>query len=90
MKHAGWMDPESPDLLLETVGRRIKTRRLHLSLTQEEFAIKAGFLKQYANRLEAGQQNLNLRTLHRVAVALETDMSALLSKVEREMKTARR
>ena len=56
---------ESSDMLLKAVGRRIKGRRLQQGLTQVEFAQKAGFLKQHANRVEAGRKNLNLRTLQR-------------------------
>lgn len=80
MTHAPAVDTDSPDLLL-SLGQRIKSRRIQLDITQEEFAEKAGFLKQYANRVEAGRQNLNLRTLHRIAVALETSMAELLEGV---------
>jgi transcriptional regulator with XRE-family HTH domain len=70
---------DSPDDLLSLVGTTIKERRLELGLSQGEFARRAGFVKQYANRVEAGQQNLNLRSLHRIATALETTMAALVA-----------
>jgi len=76
------MKNDSPDILLEAVGRRIRVRRLQQGLTQDAFAQRAGFLKQYAYRVEAGQQNLSLRTLHRIATALETSIAGLLEGVE--------
>lgn len=80
----GGMSKPIHDPLLKSVGSSIRERRIALGLSQEEFGRRAGFLKQYANRVEDGQQNLNLKSLAKIARALSTTMAELLDGIEGE------
>jgi transcriptional regulator with XRE-family HTH domain len=61
------------------VARRISARRRELALSQEALAALLGIAVKNVQRLESGRQNLSLRTLERVASALETSPEALLA-----------
>lgn len=68
--------PEAGDLLVH-VGRRIRAIRKARGLGEAE--IEARFFNfKYLQRIEAGQVNLTLRTLERLARILETDLRAIL------------
>lgn len=69
------------DALMTEVGRRIRECRTDRGMTQQQFAKAAGMSLNYAQRVDAGQQNLSLRSLSRIAVALGVSMSSLLDGV---------
>ncbi len=71
------------DLLLLTLGQRIKALRGEASLSQIELATAAGMHKQFLNRVENGRQNASTKTLWRLAVALGIPMSSLFENVAR-------
>lgn len=62
-------------------GARIRALRLASGMSQEEFAAAAEMNSKFAWRVEAGRQNLSLRSLARVAAALGTSISELLKGV---------
>ncbi len=64
-------------MLLE-IGKRIRALREEVGMTQAQFHKAAGVSQSYAWRIEVGRQNLNVRSLARVALALNTSMSVLL------------
>jgi transcriptional regulator with XRE-family HTH domain len=78
--------PEEPrpdkDPLLAAVGERVRELREVRRMTPSEMARAAGFTQQYLWRLEDGQQNLSLRTIARIALALDVPMTALLQDIE--------
>src|SRR5690606_19584970 len=64
-------------------GDRIKARRKHLRLSQEEAAARAGVDLSYWSQLENNRiENPGLRTIQRIAQALETTMSYLLGETD--------
>lgn len=74
-------DPEegaAGDPLLMAVGARIRELREAAGLAPADFSRAAGFSLQYLWRLERGQQNLNLRSISRLALALGVEMAAIL------------
>lgn len=74
---------EAPnDALLIAVGERIRTLREVKDMAPKDFAAAAGFSLSYLWRLESGQQNLNLRSISRIALALGEPMTALLEGIE--------
>lgn len=75
------------DKLLEEVGCRIRDLREAKAIAPSEFAKAAGFSLQYLWRLEDGQQNLNLKSISRIALALDVPMSALLDGIEPDPST---
>lgn len=70
------------DPLLEAVGARVKDLRLERCMTPAEFARAGRFTVQYLWNLERGTQNLSLRSLSRLAIALDVPMTALLEGIE--------
>lgn len=69
---------EGSEPLLQAVGVRIRDLRIASGHSQQSFSEAAGMSNNYAWRVEAGRQNLNLKTLSRIAIALDVTMSDLL------------
>ncbi len=67
-----------PDDLQTLFGRNLRAARIAHNLTHQELADKAGFKRQYVSRVEAGQLNLTLGTMTRLAAVLGQDVSVLL------------
>jgi transcriptional regulator with XRE-family HTH domain len=61
------------------IGQRIREARERAALTQEDAAAAAGIDYKRWQRLELGQVNATVKTLHRVAEALGTDFWSLLA-----------
>lgn len=64
--------------LIEIVGRRIKALRQARGLTQDAVAEALGIAVKNVQRLEAGRQNLTLKTLAHVADVLDVEAHELL------------
>jgi len=73
--------------LLQSVGGRIRDLRVAAGHSQKSFAEAAGMNNNYAWRVEAGRQNLNLKTLSRIAIALNMTMADLLKGIESDPTT---
>jgi len=65
--------------VLRKLGARIRRRRLHLGLSQEELAARAGLHRNAIGNLERGEFDPKATTLLRVARALEVSPGSLLS-----------
>lgn len=74
---------EEADPLLAAIGRRIREVREAKDRGVTETADAAGIKKGHLWRAEAGQHNMTVRTLSRIATALDTTMSTLLHGVGR-------
>lgn len=75
-------DGEKRDALLAAVGRRVRDLREARKVSPSVFARAAGISQQYLWRLEDGQQNANLKTLARLALALDVPITALVEGIE--------
>ncbi len=64
--------------LLKQLGRNIKAERVRKGYTQEYFAEKAGFSREYISRIERGQENLSILKILNLANLLDTDIKSLL------------
>lgn len=62
-----------------TLGRRIRAARVEAELTQEEAAAAAEIDYKRWQRLEAGEVNATVRTLVRVAAALDVSFWELFA-----------
>ncbi len=69
---------EAPLELLQAVARRIKALRQARGLTQDAVAEALGIASKNVQRLEAGRQNLTLRTLASIADVLDVEPYELL------------
>jgi DNA-binding XRE family transcriptional regulator len=74
--------PKAPSLkgVLKELGRSVHQARGAAGLTQEKAASLAGIDYKRYQRIEAGTVNLTVRTLHRIARALDVDFWELLRK----------
>lgn len=62
---------------LATLGRRVRTLRETLRLTQESFALRCGISVSFASLLERGERSPSYETLIAIARALEVPVSEL-------------
>jgi XRE family aerobic/anaerobic benzoate catabolism transcriptional regulator len=67
------------DLLLDTLGRRIRALRASHGFTLKELASRAGLSARFLVQLEGGSANVSVRKLATLAGALGTTPSELLS-----------
>lgn len=64
------------------VSQSIRSARVDLGVSQDEFADRIGMHRSYYGSIERGEKNITLTTLERVAAGLGTTMSALLKAVD--------
>jgi transcriptional regulator with XRE-family HTH domain len=64
---------------LSGFARRLRQLRTERGLSQEKLAERAGLDRTYVSGCERGRRNATLRTLARLAAALEVDVCALVS-----------
>ena len=64
--------------LLEAVCKSVHERRELLGISQEELAHRAGLHRTYISDIERGARNPSLKTLSRLADALEISTSELI------------
>ena len=67
---------------LHAVGAAVRSRRLELGLSQEELGYKAKLDRTYISGVERGIRNPTVGSLRRMARALDTKPSAILSAAE--------
>ena len=65
--------------ILKNVGLKIKFKRLQKGLTQEQLAELIGVHEKYIGKIETGKQNITIKTLNRLANALEIDICNFLT-----------
>lgn len=61
------------------LGQAIRARRLELSLSQEGLAHLTGIDRSHMGKIERGERNVTILNIERVAAALQTTPSQLLS-----------
>jgi len=66
------------DRLYQLVGRRVRTRREALKITQEELAERIHLTRTSITNVEGGRQKVPLHQLLRIATALDTDLRDLI------------
>ncbi len=63
---------------IEIVANRIRDLRTKKNWSQEQLAEKSGLHRTYIGAVERGERNITLRTLNRIAQALDCEMTVLL------------
>lgn len=76
------MPVEDYNRLQRVLAKNVRIRREQLELTQEAAAHLMGIATRHLQKLEAGELNVTLRTLCRVAKALESQVGLLLTDSE--------
>ncbi|MCX4790399.1 MULTISPECIES: helix-turn-helix domain-containing protein [unclassified Streptomyces] len=75
------MPADLPPWILErrrTLGDRIRDRRMHQNLTQEQLAHRAEISRDTIQRIEGAQNDARISRLWRIAAALDTTVASLL------------
>jgi transcriptional regulator with XRE-family HTH domain len=67
---------------LRTLTTNLRSRRAELALSQEAVAAEASMDQSQYSRIERGEVDPSIRTLTRVARALQTTPSALLQGIK--------
>lgn len=76
--------PTSPAAanLQQTFGRNFKAKRLAAGMTQAQVAALTGMYRQDVTAIEKGSGNVTLRTMHRLALAVDCQVEVLLTPSE--------
>lgn len=64
------------------IGKRIKSRRQKLNITQEKLADHVGISVVYLSKIENGRVYPTLETLSNICTELDTEISAILTNTE--------
>jgi transcriptional regulator with XRE-family HTH domain len=64
---------------LQILGRRVRDRRQHLSLSQEAMAERCGVHRTYYSAIERGERNVTVLTLLRISQGIGTDVGDLMA-----------
>jgi len=78
------MDSSHP--LLRAFCQVVQERREFLHISQEELAHRAGLHRTYISDIERGSRNISLRSLIRLAKALEVSASGLIRVAESKVR----
>lgn len=62
----------------ETFGERVRTRRHHLGLSQEQLADECGLHWTYVGQVERGRRNISLHNILKIAKGLRVDPGELV------------
>ncbi|MEK7214476.1 MAG: helix-turn-helix transcriptional regulator [Chloroflexota bacterium] len=65
-------------VVLQRIARRVREMRTRQHLTQEAVAAGARLAVRHLQKVEAGEVNITVRSLVRIASALDVDVSELL------------
>lgn len=64
--------------ILQHIGAQIRAGRQRLGMNQDDFADLVGMHRAYIGMVENGKKDLRISTLYRLAIALDTEVCALL------------
>ncbi|MDR1917916.1 MAG: helix-turn-helix transcriptional regulator [Christensenellaceae bacterium] len=66
----------------EKLGLRIRTLRMQLGMSQEDFAFLSNLDRTYITSIECGHRNISLQNLDKIANALKVTLPQLLTFAE--------
>jgi CheY-like chemotaxis protein len=73
--------------LLASLGASVRSRRFRLGISQEQLAERAGLHRTYIAGIEGGGRNITLKSIQKLAHALETSAGTLLAESEKKSRT---
>ena len=62
----------------QTIGRNVRSLREAQHLSKVEFCLMTGVSRPYLNKIEAGEANISVKQLDRLAQSLGIDAAELL------------
>lgn len=69
--------------LKQVLSANVRAARKALGMTQEALALETGVDRSFVGQIERGEANPSLRTLCRLAAALDSDVPALVKKPDK-------
>ncbi len=72
------MDKLNKNPLAQLFGGNMRKQRLHLGMSQEELAYKAGLHRNYISDVERGRRNVSIIAMGKIAAALNLELYELL------------
>jgi transcriptional regulator with XRE-family HTH domain len=69
--------PASTNHALRQLGATVRSERVRISLSQEDFAERCGVHRNYIGRVERAEINLSFDTLGRIAAGLKLTVAEL-------------
>lgn len=63
--------------LIQSIGEKIRNRRLEINLSQETLCYDANIPRNQVGRIERGEINTTILTLHKICKALKMDIKEL-------------
>lgn len=72
-------DPDKKSKILKSLGKKIKAIRLKKGIRQNEIAYRCHFDKSSYNAIEAGNRNITILTLYKIALALDVPIDVFFS-----------
>lgn len=69
--------------LLKEIGKNIRKQRRSKNYSQEELAERADLHRTFIGGIERGERNITILTLQKIALALESPLTELLPKNEK-------
>ncbi len=64
--------------LIKSIGEKIKARRLEMNLSQEILSFDANIPRNQIGRIERGEINTSILTLHKICKALNIEIKEIL------------
>jgi transcriptional regulator with XRE-family HTH domain len=80
-------ETESSQQLLKGLGNAVVTRRLQLNVSQDDLCKSTGVNRSLIVRVESALVDVDVNTLHRIALALDISVYDLLEMAELELRT---
>ncbi|MEP4248327.1 helix-turn-helix domain-containing protein [Tateyamaria sp.] len=71
--------PDASLAMIKRLSTRVRAARLALGMPRRELSIRSGVSPRYLAQLEAGEGNISVLLLHRVAIALNVTVEDLLA-----------
>jgi transcriptional regulator with XRE-family HTH domain len=72
--------------ILAKFGSRLKQLRLQKGWSQEKLAARSELHRTYIGAIERGEQNISLKNIEKLALALELPLTSLLIFEERDLR----
>ncbi len=66
------------DFIFQEIGKNIKKLREEKGLTQEELAFFIDSARNYVGCIERGEKHPSIKTLYKIAIALDTKINKIL------------
>ncbi len=79
---------DAPIKLPIYLGAAIRAARSNVGISQQELANRAGVTRRFIQELENGRSDISLSKLRALAIAMDTSLSDIVTRIDSEMSQA--